>query len=266
METAEVPLDSIRVSDLNARKNLEAGTEDAGIADLANSIRQQGLLSPVIVRRAEDGSFDLIAGQRRLLACRELGLPTILATIRNDLSDADSTVVSLVENVQRADMHPIDKAQAYEAIRTSCRSIRDVARTTGVTEATVRRYLNLLKLAPAIQDMAGTSQGAAGVGTLSKLAATFPPEQQEEVLDEIGELKQEQQLEILRRSNGDLDAVREIKEEIIERDLHLRMCREGLCGLMPEEWKSRIRELLSDSAQPVDLQLPPLKSPSSSVH
>ena len=263
METLELPLESIQVSDFNARKDLDAGSEDTGIVDLANSIRELGVLSPVIVRRATDGSYDLVAGQRRLLACRTLGLRTIPATIRDDLSDTDSTVVSLVENVQRTDMHPIDKAKAYEAIRTKCGDTRGVAEATGVTQRTVRRYLDLLKLAPSIQATANTSQGPAGIGTLSRLASTFAPEDQQEVLDQIGELKQEQQLEILRASGGDLNAIPDLKAQIIERDHNLRLCREGLCFSIPEEWKSQIKASLSRAAEPVELLLQPLnRSPS----
>ncbi len=256
METTELTLESIRVSDFNARKDLDAGTEDAGLAELASSIRDLGVLSPVIVREAADGCFDLIAGQRRLLACRALGLATIPATIRDDLSDTDSTVVSLVENVQRADMHPIDKAKAYDAIRAKCGDLGRVAQATGVTARTVRRYLDLLKLAPSIQATVSTSQGAVGVGTLSKLAATFAPEQQEGVLNQIRGLRQERQLEILRASAGDLNAIPGLKEQVVERDLDLRMCREGLCFSIPEAWKSRIKDALSRTAQPADEILP----------
>ena len=266
METVELTLDSIRVSDFNARKDLDAGSEDAGIADVASSIRELGVLSPVIVREAADGYYDLIAGQRRLLACRKLGLRTIPATIRDDLTDTDSTVVSLVENVQRADMNPIDKAHAYDAILARSGSVREVAQATGVTVPTVRRYLALLKLAPAIRDAVTTSEGAAGVGTLQMLAETFAPEDQEEVLSQIRGLRQNVQREILKASNGDLDALPGFKAQIVERDLDLRMCRDGLCFAMPVEWKARISELLSGGeAQPLELQLPPLNRATSST-
>ena len=260
MQTVELTVDSIRVSDFNARKDLAAGSEDAGIVDLANSIRELGVLSPVIVRKAADGLYDLIAGQRRLLACRELGLPTLPAIVRDDLTDTDSSVVSLVENVQRADMNPIDKARAYDAIRLKSGSVRGVSQATGVTEPTVRRYLALLNLASSIQDAVTTSEGTAGVGTLSKLAETFAPEDQEEALNQLRGLRQSVQLEVLKASDGDLDALPSIKTRIVERDLDLRMCRDGLCFTMPVEWKARIKELLSGSgeAQPFELQLPAL--------
>lgn len=268
MTTTELTLESIRVSDFNARKDLDAGSEDAGIEDLAKSIREHGVLNPVIVRSAVDGTYDLIAGQRRLLACRELGLRTIPATIRDDLSDTDSTVVSLVENVQRADMNPIDKARAYDAIRTKSGSVRDVAKATGVTEPTVRKYLALLKLAPSIQNEVTTSNGPAGIGMLSKLAEAFPPKDQVKARRHLNGLSQSSQLEMLRASNGDLGALPRLREQILERDLHLRMCREGLCSRMPTEWKARVNELLSGTgaAQPVELQLPPLNESTPTVN
>ena len=269
MATTELTLESIRVSDFNARKDLDAGSEDAGIEDLAKSIREHGVLNPVIVRSGVDGSYDLIAGQRRLLACRELGLRTIPATIRDDLSDTDSTVVSLVENVQRADMNPIDKARAYDAIRAKSDSVRDVAKATGVTEPTVRKYLALLKLAPSIQDEVTTSNGPAGIGMLSKLAETFPSTKgQVKALRHLNGLPQSSQLEMLRASNGDLGALPGLREQILERDLHLRMCREGLCSRMPTEWKARVNELLSGTgaAQPVELKLPPLNESTRTVN
>lgn len=265
METNQLALESIRVSDFNARKDLDAGSEDAGIGDLASSIRELGVLSPVIVRKAGDGLYDLVAGQRRFLACRKLGLPTIPATVMDDLSDADSTVVSLVENVQRADMNPIDKARAYDAILARSGSVQDVVRATGVTKPTVRKYLALLKLAPSIQDALTTSEGVAGTETLSKLAETFAPEDHEQALALLRGLRQPLQLEILRDSKGRLGAIPRLKARIAERDLDMRlMCSEGLCFKMPGEWKARIKEHLSNDREllTLELQLPPLDAAS----
>ncbi len=169
METRDIELSAIRVSDLNTRKDLDAGTEDASLTDLANSIKENGLLNPITVRSGSDGQYDLIAGQRRFLACRQLGMETISVIVRDDLADTDAAVVSLVENVQRADMSPIDKAMAYQGIYDKHGSERRVAKETGVTLKTVRRYMALLKLAPSIRDRMTTSEGPAGVGTLEVL-------------------------------------------------------------------------------------------------
>jgi ParB/RepB/Spo0J family partition protein len=106
-------LAAITVSDLNSRKNLEAGSEDVGIAELAASIRATGLISPPSVRARGDGTYEVIAGQRRVLACQSLGWTNVDAFV-TDLTDDEALGVSPVENLQRADMHPLDKARGLE--------------------------------------------------------------------------------------------------------------------------------------------------------
>ena len=253
MKIREIPLNAVRVSTLNTRKDLESGSEDVGIVNLADSIKEKGLLNPVIVRESADGKYELIAGQRRFLAFRRLGKTTIPATLRNDLGDADATVISLVENVQRADMNPVDKARAYKAIRDEYGSVQRVAQETGVSVPTIRRYLELLKLAPSIQEMITTTDGTAGIGTLSKLAETFAPEEQETILEALGGFKQDIQLEILKRSGGDMDRVMELRKQAMEGAFDVRTCNAGLCFDMPEEWQQRIRKALDERT---DIWLP----------
>lgn len=248
METREIPINSIRVSSANVRKDLQSGTEDANLRDLASSIREKGLIAPIIVRPLPGGLYDLVVGQRRFLACRdELGWDTIAATVREDLDDATAVVISLVENVQRADMAPIDKAKAFQGIYSQYGDYNRVAKETGVSTRTIRKYLLLLNLAPSLQEGLTTNEGPAGVGALSLLANTFSdPDEQEGVWEQIGGLKQPLQEDIIRRSGGDWDKVPELKAEVVERDLNMRMCREGLCFTMPVEVKSQIMGLLRE--------------------
>ena len=100
MEVKDIHLNLINVSSLNTRKDLGAGTEDTSLADLALSIKEKGLLNPITVFEREDGRYDLIIGQRRFLACKQLGLETIPAIVRGSMDDTDATILSLVENVQ----------------------------------------------------------------------------------------------------------------------------------------------------------------------
>ena len=251
METTEIPINSIRVSNSNVRKDLQAGTEDTGIRDLANSIRENGLLSPITVKPLPGGLYDLVIGQRRFLACRdELGWSAITAIVRDDLDNATATVISLVENVQRADMAPIDKARAYQSLFSHFQDYNQVAKETGVSSQTIRRYISLLNLAPSIQDKLSTAEGPAGIGTLSHLARNFDPADQEGVLEHIGGLRQSLQEDIIRRSGGDLGKVPELKEQVLENEMYMRMCREGLCFSMLPELKSQIKELLSEGKEP----------------
>lgn len=143
MEIQEIPINHIRVSNANVRKDLQAGNEDTGLRDLANSIRENGLLSPITVKPLTGGIYDLVIGQRRFLACRdELSWDTIPATVRDNLDDTTAVVLSLVENVQRADMAPIDKAKAFQGIYSQYGDYSRVAKETGVSPQTIRRYLS----------------------------------------------------------------------------------------------------------------------------
>ena len=215
MQTVEIPLTQITVSPSNTRKDMEAGTEDTGLRDLMDSIREHGLINPVMVMQRGDG-YELIAGQRRFLACQRLGWDTITAAIRNDLDPTDATILSLVENVHRADMNPIDKAHAYQAIYDRYGNYRDVAQQTAVSVPTVRRYLSLLNLAPSIQERVSTTEGTAGIGTLYNVATNFDAEDQEQVLGQIGGLNQRRQTEIIKRSGGNADSIKPLLEAALE--------------------------------------------------
>src|SRR5260370_39840079 len=84
----EIKLSLIEVSELNVRKNLADGEDDSSISDLAKSINKQGLLNPITVYQKPDGRYVLIAGQRRLLACKQLGWMAIHAIVRDTVTDA----------------------------------------------------------------------------------------------------------------------------------------------------------------------------------
>lgn len=246
MEVREVKLSDIGVSDINTRKDLDAGTEDTGLDDLASSIQESGLLNPVIVRRRDSGKYELIVGQRRFLACKRLGWNSIPAIIRDKLDDTDAIILSLVENVHRADMSPIDKARAYQTIYEKYKDRDRVARETGVSIPTIKRYLLLLNLAPSIQQRLSSSDGPAGVGTLSRLADTFDSaDEQEQVLREIGGFKQQTQLKIMKRSGGDLDKIRRLTEDALGGAFDMHVCH-GIdeCAFIPDEIRRPIRQAI----------------------
>jgi ParB family chromosome partitioning protein len=249
MEVKEISLDAINVSSLNTRKDLVAGTEDTSLDDLANSIKEKGLLTPIIVQKKDDDTYDLIVGQRRFLACKQLGWETIPAIIRDKMDDTDATILSLVENVHRADMSPIDKARAYQRIYEKYEDYDKVAGETGVSIPTIRKYLTLLNLAPSIQEKLTTSEGSAGIGALSKLAEKFSsPEEQEKVLEAIGGFKQSVQLEIIKQSEGQVESIPKLREEALEGAFDTKMCH-GIeeCTFIPENLKESIIELIKQS-------------------
>ncbi len=247
MQTVEIPLTEIRVSPQNTRQDLQSGTEDTSLDDLAESIRELGLLQPVTVMEGHGGKYELIAGQRRFLACQKVGMSTITAIVRDDLDATDATVISLVENVHRADMSPIDKARAYQGIYNKYGDYERVARETGVSAPTIRRYMSLLDLAPSILAKASTSEGPAGVGTLSRLAKEFLPDDQEYVLSKIGGFNSKIQDVIIRESHGDVQSIELLASQAREGAFDVRTCSEGLCFEMSENLKEQVRQVLTGS-------------------
>lgn len=255
MEVKDIKMADIRLSEFNIRKDLNAGTEDTGLEDLAESIKDKGLLNPLIVRRLDDGTYELIAGQRRFLACQKLGWKTIPAIIRDITDDTDATILSLIENVHRADLNPIDKAKAYRKIYDKYNDYNKVAKETGVSVSTIRKYVTLLNLAPSIQEKLTTAEGPAGIGTLSKTAETFAPEEQEEVLDRIGGFKQRIQLEMIKRSGGDVDKLEDLREQAIEGAFDTRLCR-GLddCSFIPRELRESVKDAIKKFREEGEIQ------------
>ena len=244
-----VRLDRLRVARTNARKDTAAGEEDATLAGLAQSIKEHGLLNPPTVCEAEDGHYEILAGQRRYWACKELGLPEIPVIVRSRVSEARAVTLSLIENVQRADMHPLDKARAYDELRRHYASnLRDVAATTGVSVRTIERYLVLLKLPATLQDELGTMHGAAGIGTMAAIAKAFSnPHDMVDAYNQIGGFTQTIQAEILKRAQGDVKALPELALQAQEGAFAIQRCGTGLgdCPHIPDA----LRRPLIDAVQ-----------------
>jgi ParB family chromosome partitioning protein len=127
----------------------------AALAELAESIREHGLIEPLIVRRLGPGSdrFELIAGERRWRAAQQAGLKEVLVVVK-DVSPKEAFELALVENVQRADLNPIEIAEAFDRlIREYSYTQQTLAERVGKDRATVANALRLLKLPPRIRTM-----------------------------------------------------------------------------------------------------------------
>jgi len=255
MEIKEIKLSEIRISDLNTRKDLEAGTEDSSLIDLVNSIKGKGLLSPITVRKSRDNTYDLIVGQRRFLACQKLGWASIPAIVRDFSDDTDATILSLIENVHRADMGSMDKARAYRAIYEKYKDYNKVASETGVSAPTIKKYLSLLNLTPSIQERLSTSDGPKGTEALSKLAELYKPEEQEGALARLSGFSQQIQLEMLKRSGGDLTKLKELKDQALEGAFDIHRCRSlDECVFIPQELLGLVKQVVKKFEDEGDTQ------------
>jgi len=143
----EVPLDAI---DVNPRQP-RARFDDQAIEDLATSIRDRGVLQPILLRTTPQGRFELIAGERRLRASRLAGLERIPALVK-EANDSESLVLAIVENVLRADLTALEEARAYQALMAEFSLTQDeVARRVGKSRPAITNTLRLLHLPGEVQ-------------------------------------------------------------------------------------------------------------------
>ena len=143
-----ISLDKIKANPGQPRKNFD----EKELAELADSIKQQGIIVPPIVEEAEDGNYIIVAGERRVRAAKLAGLKKVPVIIRK-YSDEKRLVVSLIENIQRTDLNPMEEASAFRQLMEMEKLSQDeVATRVSKNRATVANTLRLLKLPPAIQE------------------------------------------------------------------------------------------------------------------
>jgi ParB family transcriptional regulator, chromosome partitioning protein len=142
----EIPIAAIRPNPQQPREHFN----EESMAALAESIREVGVLQPILVRAGGDG-FELIAGERRWRAARRIGLQTIPAIVRT-ADDASMLQQAIIENVQREELNPLEEAAAYQQlIEDFSLTHDDVAARVGRSRTTITNTLRLLQLPPAIQ-------------------------------------------------------------------------------------------------------------------
>lgn len=244
----EIDINLIEISESNVRKDLGAGTEDSSLDDLARSIAEKGLLSPIIVRSKSDGKYELIAGQRRYLACKKLKWKTIPSIVRNDLRDDEVATISLIENVHRAELNPIDKANAFQKLlKRFGNDFKRVSKETGFSIPTIKRYISLLQLPTELQRKISTSEGPAKVQALSLLARTFKDKgEMLTVYGKISGFTQVVQTEIIKQSEGKISRIDELVEMAKEGIFKTHLCKGvGDCAFV-KQWIKVVDDALNN--------------------
>lgn len=137
-----VAIDKIRPNPRQPRTEFD----EAALSELASSIRVQGIIQPLLVRRSSEGDFELVAGERRLRAAERAGLTHVPVFVR-EVSDEESLELALVENVQRDDLSPLEEAAAYQRLISEFHHTQEqVAARVGKSRPAVANALRLLKL------------------------------------------------------------------------------------------------------------------------
>jgi ParB family chromosome partitioning protein len=214
--TSEIPLDRIRPNPRQPRQRMDP----AELESLAASIREHGVLQPILVTETLDG-YQLVAGERRFRASQQAGLERIPAVIRQ-LADRDQLELALVENLQRSDLGPIEEAHAFLALASDFGLTHDdIARRVGRAKSTVTNTLRLLDLDPAVQEAitegtltAGHARAIGGLPTehQARVAATvidggLSVRQTEELVRRLREPRQPATARTERTPDPDLERV-----------------------------------------------------------
>jgi ParB family chromosome partitioning protein len=177
-ETNEVPIDLIDPGALQPRSVFD----EAKLEELAKSIRTNGVVQPVLLRR-KGSRFELIAGERRWRAAERAGLTKIPAVVRN-VSDDKVLEIALIENIQREDLNPIEEARAYKKlIETLGLTQETVGERVGRDRSYVTNYLRLLRLPEDLQEL--LQSGRISTGHARTLLGTDEPDIQRRIARKV---------------------------------------------------------------------------------
>lgn len=155
----DLPLAQVKPNPFQPRTHFEPES----LQELSESIKQSGLLQPVVVR-PKNGAYELIAGERRLRAVQQLGWRHIPAVIK-EVDDRTLLTLALIENLQRHDLSPMDEAQGYQRLQEEFGlSAAEVARLTGRNRSTIANLLRLLKLPDDVQSLVHDGKLSEGHG------------------------------------------------------------------------------------------------------
>jgi ParB/RepB/Spo0J family partition protein len=142
----QIAITDLKLSATAAQMARRSMFDENALTSLATSIEEIGILQPLVARRV-NGHFELVAGERRLLAAKKVGLTEVPVSVR-ELTDEQVLEVQLIENLQRADVHPMHEAEGYEALHRLGRSVEEIADRVGKSKAYVYARMKLLDLLP----------------------------------------------------------------------------------------------------------------------
>jgi len=170
--TRKVPIEFVRANPRNPRRTFL----EEGLDDLASSIREKGIIQPIVVRPVADhpGSFEIVAGERRWRAAQRAGLHEVPVVVL-ELTDREALEIAIIENVQRADLNPVEEGLGYEALMAQFDYTQlDLSKVIGKSRSHITNTLRLLKLPESVK--AYLAEGRLSAGHARALLAHEDPE------------------------------------------------------------------------------------------
>ncbi|GAA6514874.1 ParB/RepB/Spo0J family partition protein [Merdimmobilis hominis] len=161
--TSDIPTTSLKLTEIEPNKEQpRKDFDDAALAELADSIREHGVLQPLLVRPMVNGRYQIVAGERRWRASRMVGLAEVPVVIR-EMTDTEAMELALIENLQRKDLNIIEEALGYKTLMETYGFTQEkVAQRVGKSRPVIANALRLLSLPPKVEKMVRDGQISAG--------------------------------------------------------------------------------------------------------
>ncbi|HEX6085867.1 MAG TPA: ParB/RepB/Spo0J family partition protein [Thermoanaerobaculia bacterium] len=177
---AHVPIEQIQPNPYQPRKTFN----DASIEELSRSVREHGIIQPLVVTKIGDHKYRLIAGERRFRAAQKAELAQVPVVIKETMADGDVLQVALIENIQREDLNPIEEAYAYHQLHEEFQLTQEeISKRVGKERSTVANFLRLMKLPDAVKKL--LASGQLSMGHARAILAVDTPKKQEQLAERV---------------------------------------------------------------------------------
>jgi ParB family transcriptional regulator, chromosome partitioning protein len=218
---AEVPISQIAPNPYQPRRTFN----EASIEELANSVREHGIIQPLVVTRTGDNKYRLIAGERRFRAAQKAGLDTVPVVIKEAMLDALTLQIALIENIQREDLNPIEEALAYHQLHEEFHLTQEeISKQVGKERSTVANFLRLIKLPDGVKKL--LASGQLSMGHARAILAVDSPKKQEQLAERVVRRNLNvRQTEMLAAESSPKAAEPEKEKDVFTRDAEDKLTR-----------------------------------------
>jgi ParB family transcriptional regulator, chromosome partitioning protein len=217
---AHIPVEQISPNPYQPRKTFN----EASIEELARSVREHGIVQPLVVTRSGD-RYKLIAGERRFRAAQRAGLRTVPVVVKEMMQEGDALQIALIENIQREDLNPMEEATAYHQLHQEFGLTQEeISRRVGKERSTVANFLRLLKLPDGVKKL--LASGQLSMGHARALLAVDSMKKQEQLAERVVKKSLSvRQTEMLAADKAPKTGKKEKEKDVFTRDAEERLTR-----------------------------------------
>jgi ParB family chromosome partitioning protein len=219
---AQIPIEQISPNPYQPRRTFN----DASLEELARSVREHGIIQPLVVTRVSDNKYRLVAGERRFRAAQKAGLSSVPVVIKETMTDSDTLQIALIENIQREDLNPIEEAYAYHQLHEEFGLTQEeISKRVGKERSTVANFLRLLRLPDGVKKL--LAAGQLSMGHARAILAVESSKKQEQLAERVVRRNLNvRQTEMLAAENSPKAAAEPEKEkDIFTRDAEEKLAR-----------------------------------------